>query len=107
MKRGKRFFVLGLSTLMLLSAVSAANVFAADEVTVTGTVYATAWDDDDNVTAAVMIGLDEEFVVVANAAGKEMFQLNYRDVKATGVIGQDSEDNKTLRVSSYEVIKEE
>ena len=106
MKRNKKFF-LGLCALMLLYAVSAANVFAADEVTVTGTVYATAWDDDDNVTAAVIAGLDEEFVIVANAAGKEMFQLNYRDVKATGVIGQDSEGNKTLTVSNYEVIQEE
>ena len=106
MKRNKKFFW-GLCALMLLYAVSAANVFAADEVTVTGTVYATAWDDNDNVTAAVIAGLDEEFVIVANAAGKEMFQLNYRDVKATGVIGQDSEGNKTLSVSNYEVIQEE
>jgi len=76
------------------------------EATVTGTVYATAWDDNDNVTAAVIAGLAEEFVIVANAAGKEMFQLNYRDVKAIGVIGQDSEGNKTLTVSSYEVMPE-
>ena len=106
MKRNKRFFVLGLCALMLLSAVSAANVFAADEVTVTGTVYATAWDDNDNVTAAEIAGLDEVLVIVANAAGKELFKLNYRDVKAIGVIGQDSEGNKTLSVSSYEVIQE-
>ena len=106
MKRNKRFFVLGLCALMLLSAVSAANVFAADEVTVTGTVYATAWDDNDNVTAAEIAGLDEVLVIVANAAGKELFKLNYRDVKAIGVIGQDSEGNKTLTVSSYEVIQE-
>jgi hypothetical protein len=106
MKQNKRLIVLGLCALMLLSAVSAANVFAVDEVAVTGTVYATAWDDDDNVTAAVIAGLDEEFVIVANAAGKEIFQLNYRDVKAIGVIGQDGEGNKTLSVSSYEVIQE-
>ena len=106
MKQNKKFFVLGLCALMLLSAVSAANVFAADEVTVTGTVYATAWDDNDNVTAAEIADLDEVYVIVANAAGKELFKLNYRDVKAIGVIGQDSEGNKTLTVSSYEVIQE-
>jgi hypothetical protein len=106
MKRNKRFFVLGLCALMLLSAVSAANVFAADEVTVTGTVYATAWDDDDNVTAAVIADSDEEFVIIANAAGRELFKLNYNNVKVSGVIGQDNEGNKTFTVSRYEVMPE-
>ena len=105
MKRNKRFFVLGLCALMLLSAVSAANVFAADDGTVTGTVYATAWDDDGNVTAAVIAG-SEEYVIVANVAGKELFKLNYMDVTAKGVIGQDSEGNNTLTVSSYKVVPE-
>jgi len=106
MKRIKGLLISGLCALVLLSVACATNVFAADEVTVTGTVYATAWDDNDNVTAAVIAGLDEELVIVANAAGKELFKLNYRDVKATGVIGQDGEGNKTLTVSSYEVMQE-
>lgn len=109
MKRNKRFFVLGLCALMLLSAVSAADVFAADEVTVTGTVYATAWDVNDNVIAAAIAGSGEEYeeyVIVANDVGKELFKLKYKVVKATGVLGQDSEGNKTITVTKYEVMPE-
>jgi hypothetical protein len=81
-------------------------VFAADEVTVTGTVYATAWDDNDNVTAAVIAGVGGEYIIVNNAAGKELFKLDFKLVKASGVIGKDSEGNKTLTVTSYEVVPE-
>ena len=106
MKRNKGFLISGLCALMVLSVMYATKVFAADEVTVTGTVYATAWGDDDNVTAAVIAGLGEEYVIVQNAVGKELLKLNYKDVKASGVIGQDSEGNKTLTVTSYEVMSE-
>lgn len=106
MKLNKGFLISGLCALMVLSIVYATNVLAADEAMVTGTVYATAWDDNDNVTAAVIAGLGEEYVIVQNVAGKELLKLNYRDVKASGVIGQDSEGNKTLTVNSYEVMPE-
>ena len=106
MRQKERLLILGLCALISFSVVCATNAYATDEVTVTGTVYATAWDDNDNVTAAVISGLDEELVIVANAAGKELFKLNYKDVKASGVISQDSEGNKTLTVSSYEVMPE-
>ena len=104
MKRNKGSLISGLCALMLFSVVFATNVFAADEVTVTGTVYATAWDDNDNVIAAVIGVMGEEYVIVANAAGKELFKLDFNVVKAAGVIGKDSEGNKTLTVTSYEVM---
>jgi hypothetical protein len=106
MKRNKRFLISGLCALILLSVVCATNVFAADEVTITGTVYATAHDDNDNVTAAVIAGSDEEYVIVANAAGKELFKLDLEVVKASGTIGEDGEGNKTITVTKYEVMPE-
>jgi hypothetical protein len=87
MKQKERLLIWGLCALISFSVVCATNAYAADEATVTGTVYATAWDDDDNVTAAVIAGLGEEYVIVQNAVGKELLQLSYRDVKAIGVIG--------------------
>ena len=106
MKRNKKSLISGLCALVLLCVVCATNVFAADEVTVTGTVYATAWDDNGDVIAAVLACSGEEFIIVDNASGKELFKLNYEDVRASGVIGQDSEGNRTLTVSSYEVLPE-
>jgi hypothetical protein len=106
MKRNNGNLILGLCALILFSVVFATNVFAADEVTVTGTVYATAWDDNDNVTAVVISTMGKEYVIVANAAGNELFKLGFKVVKASGVIGEDSEGNETLTVTSYEVMPE-
>ena len=106
MKQSKRFLILGLCALILVSVVCATNVFAADEVTVTGTVYPTALDDNDNVIAAVIASMGEDYVIVANAVGKKLFELEYEVVKTSGVIGEDSEGNKTLTVTKYEVMAE-
>mgnify|MGYP000313912138 CR=1 FL=1 len=107
MNLNKRFLVLAFCSLALLSIVCLANVFAADEVTITGTVYAVAWDDDDNVTAAtITAGTGEEYVVVANAAGKELFKLDLEVVTASGTIGEDGEGNKTITVTKYEIMPE-
>ena len=108
MKNKERLLILGLCALISFSVVCATNAFAADEVTVTGTVYATAWDDNDNVTAAVIAGLDEDYVIVTNAVGKELFKLDSKVVKASGVIGgKDSEGNNTITITKYEVMPEE
>ena len=106
MKQNKKFLVLVLSALALFIVMCSTNVFAADEVTVTGTVYSTTWDDDGNVIAVVVASMDGEYVVANNAAGKKLFELEYKVVKASGIVGEDSEGNKTLTVSSYEVISE-
>lgn len=107
MKQNKRFLVLVLSALALFIVMCSTNVFAADEVTVTGTVYSTASDENDNVIAAVIAGsMDGEYVIVDNTVGKELFKLEFMVVKASGVVGEDSEKNKTLTVTSYEVISE-
>jgi hypothetical protein len=106
MKQKERLLIWGLCALISFSVVCATNAYAADEATVTGTVYATAWDDNGKVIAAVIACPGEEFIIVDNAAGRELFNLNYRDVMASGVIGQDSEGNRALTVSSYEVLPE-
>lgn len=107
MEQNKRFLILGLCALILVSVVCATNVFAAGEVTVTGTVYAIAYDDNGNVIAATIASsMDEEYIIVADAAGKELFELDLKVVEVFGVIGEDSEGNKTLTVTSYEVMPE-
>ena len=60
MKQNKKFLVLVLSALALFIVMCSTNVVAADEVTVTGTVYATVWDDNDNVIAVVIASMDGE-----------------------------------------------
>jgi hypothetical protein len=106
-KGNRRCLILGLCVLVLFFGVYATNVFAADEVTITGTVYASAWDDNENVTSAAIVAWGgEEYAIVNNATGQELFKLDSRDVKAFGVVGEDSEGRKTITVTKYEVIPE-
>jgi hypothetical protein len=106
MKPNARPLIWGLFALALLSVACATNVFATDKVTIMGTIYAEAWDDNGNATAAVIVSMDQEYVIVKNATGKELFKLNYKDVKVSGIIGQDSEGNKTITVTNYEILPE-
>ena len=106
MKRKERFLILGLCALISFSVLCATTAFATDEVTITGRVYAVAWDDNDNVTAAVINTGSEEYDVVNNATGKELFKLDFKVVKATGVLGEDSEGNKIFTVTKYEIMPE-
>lgn len=107
MKGNKKSWIFGVCALVLLFGVCATNVLAANEVTITGTVYAAAWDDKENVTAATIVAwMGEEYAIVSNAIGQQLFKLDSRDVKATGVVGEDSEGNKTITVTKYEIVTE-
>ena len=106
MKPNARSLILGLFALMLLSVVYATTVFAADEVAITGEVFVNAWDDNHNVTAASILTSGAEYIIVDNAVGKELFKLDLKVVKASGVVGEDSEGNKTIAVTKYEVMPE-
>lgn len=107
MKRTERFLVLAFCSLALLSIVCLTNVLYAAEVTVTGTVYISDRDDNDNVTDAVITtNMGDDYIIVPNAAGKELFELNIKVVRASGVVGEDSDGNKTLTVTNYEVMPE-
>lgn len=101
----KRILAFGLCVVVLLSPVCATSVFAADEVTITGTVY-TLLDDNYNVTSAVIISISGEYIIVDNAIGEELYELENKIVRAYGVVGEDSEGNKTLTASKYEVLPE-
>jgi hypothetical protein len=110
MKRNKRLLALGLCALMTFSLVCATNLFAEDvqdEGTIIGTVNAVAWDDDDNVIAvSIMSSSGEEYAIVNNTAGRNLFGLDNKVVKATGVVSEDSEGNKSFTVTNYEIMPE-
>jgi hypothetical protein len=110
MKRNKRLLALGLCALMTFALVCSTNLFAQDvqdEGTIIGTVNAMAWDDDDNVIAAsIMSSSGEEYAIVNNTVGTNLFSLDNKVVKATGVVSEDSEGNKRFTVTNYEIMPE-
>jgi hypothetical protein len=78
----------------------------SDEATIIGRVQAVDWDDKGNVTDAVFFGTGEDYKIVDNAVGKELFRLDGMLVKATGAVAEDSKGRKSLTVEDYDVLKE-
>jgi hypothetical protein len=103
MKRNDSIVVLGLCVVLLLLA---AHVFADDKITVTGTVYALAWDDNDNVIEALISGEGGEYMIVNNAIGRKLFKMAGAYVEASGVVNKDSEGNRTITVVDYQATTE-
>ena len=96
----------GLCTLLLVSFIAPICEPAAEKVTITGTVYEDAWDSNDNPTAVVIEAADgEEYKVSDVGKGKELLKLDGKEVKATGVVVEDSEGWKTITIMAYEVIE--
>ncbi len=108
MKRNGRLWVLavGFCSLFLALSIVAGYLFASETVTITGTVYEDDWDQNDNPIAVVIDADDgEEYWVASEGMGKEIFKLGEKDVKATGVVVEDSEGQKTIKVTAYEIIE--
>jgi hypothetical protein len=85
----------------------AANVFAADEITLTGTVHPIAWDDSDNVfAAAIATSKGEEYVIAKDSMGKSLFKLAYQKVEVTGVVRENTVGELRIKVRKYKVIPE-
>ncbi len=87
----------------ILTLLGAVPLFAAtEEVEITGTVWASAWDANDNVTAVVIETDEGEAIAVSNSGkGVELLKLDEKKVMVTGSIATDEEGNKTITVTKY------
>ncbi len=79
--------------------------FAAEGTAITGEVFVQQWNDKDVATAATITNQNgEEYWIVDNAVGKELFKLDMQTVKATGTIGKTAEGKNAITVSKYELV---
>jgi len=97
MKRNNRVIALGLCAVLFF----AAHVFATDEITITGVLCASAWDDNDNPTEVVIKNEAGDFAVVNNAAGQQLVELAGKDVQVSGAVKEDNEGRRTITVLNY------
>jgi len=100
----RKFFLLPLlSILAIVALMSAVQLFAAtEEVEIAGTIFASEWDANDNVTAVVIATEEGEEVAVAKSGkGMELLKLEEKNVKATGSIVTDEEGRKTITITKY------
>jgi len=92
-----------LCILAIVALMGRLPLFAAtEEVEIAGTVFASEWDANDNVTAVVIATEEgEEIAVSPSGKGMELLKLEEKNVKATGSIVTDQEGRKTINITKY------
>ena len=92
-----------LCVLAIVTLLGAVPLFAAtEEVEITGTVWASDWDANDNVTAVVIETDEGEAIGVSSSEkGVELLKLEEKKVMVTGSIATDKDGNKTVTVTKY------
>ena len=100
---GKKAMLRFLSILVIVVLMGSLPLFAAtDEVEISGTIFASEWDANDNVTAVVIATEEgEEIAVAPSGKGMELLKLEEKNVKATGSIVTDQEGRKTINITKY------
>ena len=99
----KKFAPRVLCFLAIIALVCATPLFAAtEEIEITGTVWASDWDSNDNVIA-VVIETDEGEAIGVSSSGKgvELLKLDEKKVMVTGSMATDKDGNKTITVTKY------
>ena len=76
------------------------------EETIVGYVVPNEWDNEDNVVAISISTDDDDYVVELNKLGEELFDFLDEDVEVTGIIRDDKDGTKRIRVTSYEVLED-
>ena len=91
--------------LAFVALVSGVQLFAAaEQVEIAGTVFAAEWDAKDNVTAVVIATEEGEEIAVSNSGmGRELLNLEEKNVKATGSLVTDEEGRKTITITKYTI----
>jgi hypothetical protein len=82
------------------------NDTGENEVTITGYVMAADWGPDDDVTAVRIETENDEYDVVGDDIGEELYDLLDCEVEVTGVVEEEEDGTKSIAVKSYEVISE-
>jgi uncharacterized membrane protein YcgQ (UPF0703/DUF1980 family) len=76
------------------------------EETITGYIVPSEWDNEDNVVAISISTDDDDYVVELNKLGEELFDFIDEDVEVTGIVREDKDGTKRVRVISYEVLED-
>jgi len=99
----KKILLPVLSVLAIVALIGAVQLFAAtEEAEIAGTVFASEWDANDNVTAVVIATEEGEEIAVSNSGkGMELLKHEEKNVKATGSVVTDEEGRKTITITKY------
>ncbi|MBN2008609.1 hypothetical protein JW960_04595 [candidate division KSB1 bacterium] len=117
MKPQINFKLVALLTIILIicSAQSYLHAVKDDVVTITGTVVAYSWDEDENVTdVAIVVPVvpedheeeeyNEEYLVGDTKKGKELLNLVDSTITATGKVETTDDGTLVIYVTEYKVL---
>jgi hypothetical protein len=93
--------MVGISLLILLGG---ASVIATgrDQVAVSGTIYAAAWDRTDRATAVVIVTDEgDQYTVSEVGRGIDLRSFETKSVKAFGEVSTDERGRKIITVDKY------
>jgi len=76
------------------------------EETIVGYVVPSEWDSDDNVVSIAISTEEDDYLVEMNKLGEELFDFLDEDVEVTGVVREDRDGTKRIRITSYEVLED-
>ncbi|MBU2499392.1 MAG: hypothetical protein KKE57_10860 [Proteobacteria bacterium] len=76
------------------------------EETIVGYVIPKEWDNEDNVISISVSTNDDDYLVELNKLGEELFDFLDEDVEITGIVREDKDGTKRIKVTSYEVIED-
>lgn len=76
------------------------------EETIIGYVIPNEWDNEDNVISIRVSTDDDDYLVELNKLGEELFDFLDEDVEITGIVREDKDGTKRIKVISYEVIED-
>ena len=76
------------------------------EETIVGYVIPYEWDNEDNVISISVSTDDDDYLVELNKLGEELFDFLDEDVEITGIVREDKDGTKRIKVTGYEVMED-
>jgi hypothetical protein len=91
----------GVFVLILLGGASPLTA-GQDQVAVSGTIYASAWDGNDRATVVVIVTDEgDEYTVLQADHGGDLISFEAKAVKAVGQVSTDGRGRKIITVNRY------
>jgi hypothetical protein len=78
----------------------------ASEITISGLVMATEWNDDDDIEELEISADDDSYYVEKNAIWYELVDLWDTHVEVTGVVIEEKDGTKRILITSYEPLED-
>jgi hypothetical protein len=102
---GKLAKLLTVGLPVLLVSISASFPAAGrEQIAVSGTIYASAWDGNERAVAVVIVTDEgEEYAVSEADHGRELMKFEAHSVKAIGKISLDERGKKVITVTRFVV----